>query len=75
MILYTTMPYAEVFPEEPADVECVPIANGCVYGRNGVIDHIFSTDPADYLNPVFLPGEPVPDPENLRQSREPSVTA
>lgn len=63
MILYTIVDLQEVFaqPREDLQTEFQPIGHGyleTVREENGHrITRIISTDPADYLNPGYAPGQ------------------
>ena len=63
MILYTREPFSAVFPEEPAAVRLERLPHGYAElsgeqadGAAVCLRRIFSTDPADYLNPDLQPG-------------------
>lgn len=60
MILYTTATAEAIFPGSPADCKVEPLPHGYAEvtgeGAERQVCRIFSTDPADYLNPRYQPG-------------------
>ena len=57
MILHTPLPYEAIFPEENVQELKTEIHGTCmVEMKDGKINRIISTNPADYLNDKFKIG-------------------
>ena len=60
MILWTIAEYENVFPRsKAAEGKTVPLAHGFLelvrQGEQYAVSRLISTDPKDYLNPVYSP--------------------
>lgn len=61
MILYTIVPYENIFPSKPdTKTEYIQAEHGFIEVEKGqkgtTIKRLISTLPSDYLNPKFTPG-------------------
>ncbi|HHW46316.1 MAG TPA: hypothetical protein GXX17_05325 [Clostridiales bacterium] len=61
MILYTVVPYENIFPFKPdKKIQYLQVEHGFVEVSKGeegtTVKRLFSTLPSDYLNPKYTPG-------------------
>lgn len=63
MFLYTPVPYEAVFPEKIQHKNTIAAGDGLLEEQGGTVSRLISTNPSDYLNPAFMPGEPIPQPD------------
>lgn len=64
MIIHTVMPMELVFPSEPAALRLLDCGGRQVLARRDeagwCVERLLSSDPADFLDPRWQPGTPVP---------------
>lgn len=67
MLIHSIVPYEQMFDTKPLSKQRYEkISGGCLEltqsGKEEYISRIISTNPADYLNPLYAPGSPFPSP-------------